>query len=118
MAKQPPAQRYTPEEVVEEWRDKIVDKLGDWKLQPAVITRFVKKLEDNVRLEMKTREFTKEDLKNSKKVAEDMAKILRLLQPDDKTIGADTFEAVLFLCANHHQTCSDGSGGSGGWCMV
>jgi hypothetical protein len=114
----PPRQIFTPEEIVEEWRERIVDKLGDWRLERAVLTVFVTKLEDNIRELMRTREFTREDMKNSKKVAEDMAKIFKLLQPDDKTITADTFEAVLELCATHHQTCSDAGGGEGGWCMV
>ena len=114
----PPRQTYTPEKIVEEWRAKIVEKLDDWRLDRRVLTVFVTRLEDNIRELMKTREFTREDMKNSKKVAEDMAKIFKLLQPDDKTITADVFEAVLELCATHHQTCSDAGGGEGGWCTV
>lgn len=118
-AKLAPASGPTPRDIVDAWEKRLVTKLKPWTLQrgrnfPALRA----KLEKNIGDLMGARQvFTAVDMRNSLRVAEDVAKICKILQPRGtrKEVRFDTLELVLLLCSQNHQVCKGGRGG-GGWC--
>lgn len=118
MAKKSP----TPTEIVAEWHEQIEKELKPWFLQPKCFTHFEPKLRKNIADLVKNGAvFRPQDMKNSRRVAKDAAKICKILQPapHPKEVRFDTFQVVLKLCAKHHQVCRSGAPrGAGGWCDV
>ena len=115
-----PASSPSPEEIVQAWHDKIVDRLDPWFLEVRCFTTFEPKLRKRIRDLLKRGDvFTGKDMKNSLRVAADMAKIFKILQPapNPKEVRFDTFQAVLKLCSTNHMVCR-GPKGAGGWCNL
>lgn len=109
---------YTPAEIVAQWHTQFETELAPWTLDDASYAAVEKKLIANIEGLLKGgATFKAADLKNSLRVATDVANICKLLQPNDRKVRFDAFQFVLKLCAKHHQTCQ-GPGGAGGWCDV
>lgn len=118
MAKSPKSP--SAEEIVEKWRARLESRLKPWHLQPTVVKSLKTRLENNIKSLTKGGEvFTAKDMTNSLKVAGDVARICKILQPSPhpKLIKLDTFQRVLSLCAKSHKVCRR-PGGAGGWCDV
>jgi len=110
----------TPDEIVEKWHNRLVARLEPKFLEKAGFDEFEPKLRDKIQERMDDGfQFKAEDMKNSLKVAGDIARICKILQPqkERKKITKDLFEAVLSLASAHHQSCRSGGGG-GGWCNL
>lgn len=128
MAKTP-SKGYTPENIVARWRQRFESRLKPWHVKDSVVRQFERDLENNIRGLLKggrgkkggktTREFTSADMKASLRVAGDVARICKILQPAPfpKEISFDTLQAVLDVCANFHNVCQ-GPSGAGGWCDI
>lgn len=111
----------TPAKIVRAWHNEIVRKLKPWYLEKKCFTTFEPLLKKKIKSILATGvRFTPADMKNSLRVAGDMARICKILQPSPhpKEVGFDTFQAVLKLCSKRHQVCRSGSAGAGGWCNV
>jgi hypothetical protein len=111
----------TPKAVVQAWHNRIVTRLKPWSLDDQCFKRFEPKLRRNIRDLVKGGQpFTAADMRNSLRVAGDVARICKILQPapNPKVIRFDTFESVLKLCATKHLVCKIQVQGGGGWCNV
>ena len=111
----------TPEEIVDRWHARIVARLNPWFLEARVFKTIEPRLRRNIDGLLKSGQvFTAADMRNSLKVAGDAARICKILQPAPhrKEVRFDTFQAVLKLCATHHQVCKIRTAGVGGWCNL
>jgi hypothetical protein len=119
MAKTPP-KGPKPEEIVAKWQKRVESRLKPWHLAPNVAKSEGRKLRRQIKgLMAKGFVFGSKDMKNSLKVAGDVARICKILQPapHPKEIRLDTFQRVRSLCAKSHKVCQTAPG-SGGWCDV
>src|SRR5574342_346134 len=124
MAKTP-SKGYTPENIVARWRQRFDSRLKPWYVKDSVGRKFERALKQNIKelLEggagRKKQVFTSKDMRASLRVAGDVARICKILQPAPfpKEISFDTLESVLDTCANFHNVCQ-GPSGAGGWCDI
>lgn len=123
MAKKPPKKtpKYNPapEEIVAEWRKAIKRSLRPWFLERKCFTKLEPRLRRNIKQLQISRQFTPADKRNSLRVARDLARICRILQPRpfEKKVRFDTFQSVLKVAARFHKSCQGGRG-AGGWCDI
>ena len=113
----------TSAEIVQAWSGEVESGLKTltkrWTLKQADKQALETKLQNRIDLLRKRGfVFTKDDMKNSRQVARDVAKILRTIRTKSTTISGETLEAVVKVCARFHETCQTGNAGGGGWCDV
>jgi hypothetical protein len=119
MAKTPP-KSPSPKEIVATWQKRVETRLKPWRLEARCAKKLGPKLRKNIKALMdRGAVFGTPDMRNSLKVAGDVARICKILQPapHPKEIRFDTFQRVLSLCAKSHKVCQTSPGG-GGWCDV
>ena len=116
-----PKAGLSAEEIVDAWHARVVARLKPWFLTPQCFKRAEPMLRENIRGLVKGGQpFTAADMRNSLRVAGDIARICKILQPagHPKKIKFDTFQSVLKLCATKHLVCKIPVQGGGGWCNV
>jgi hypothetical protein len=120
MAKTP-QKGPSPKDIVAKWQERLETRLKPWHLAPNVAKKLGPKLRSRIQGLTTTKKavFAPADMKNSLRVAGDIARICKILQPapHPKEIRFDTFQRVLSLCAKSHKVCQ-GPAGGGGWCDV
>ena len=108
-------------EIVKLWDDACKDGLDGKKLHADVRKEFEQKFYDHV-LEKLVKDklvFTDEAKKNTKRVAKDIGKVLKMMTRDKvKTVSLDTFQKVFKMMRGHPACPESDTGGAGVWCDV